>query len=289
MSCPACFTGSQHSHGTPKGEITTLHGLTTYITPPLSQNLTTKHSIVFFCDAFGLNLVNNKLLADEYAEGTGIRVFVPALPPNPCPVWVMTYLDEVMKPVGLSDVWGQLGRINKGFWLATTFVPFLIRQKPALFLPTALEYSRKIKSEAGDGAKLGVAGFCWGGYVSTNICKETFTSDGSERLVDAHFTAHPSALKAPDMLVDSVKTHKVPLSLAYPSEDFVLKAKEVEAAKTELEKLKSEDSSLEYEIRIYEGQQHGFSVRGDATDEKILQPMEQAKKQAIDWFKKYLI
>ena len=75
MSCPQCAVGTLHT-GTPEGHIETIHGLPTYIAdPPAGQK--SKGLIVFLPDAFGLELVNNRLLADKYAKKTGARVYLP--------------------------------------------------------------------------------------------------------------------------------------------------------------------------------------------------------------------
>ena len=73
MSCPDCFKGAIHSHSTPTGHIETLFGKETYVATPPSTSTSTS-TILFCCDAFGLNIINNKLLADQYATLTGFRV-----------------------------------------------------------------------------------------------------------------------------------------------------------------------------------------------------------------------
>lgn len=58
MSCPDCFKGSVHTHAEPKGHMETLYGYSTYVSPA-PEGSTSKSTIFFICDAFGLNLVNN--------------------------------------------------------------------------------------------------------------------------------------------------------------------------------------------------------------------------------------
>ena len=200
-------------------------------------------------------------------------------------------MDTVMKPVAITDIWGQLNRVKNGLWMIGAFAKFFgTNPTPAKTVENVtLPFSRKVKAELSLGGKLGVAGFCWGGYQSTNLCTKTAVEGGTERLIDAQFTAHPSALKAPDMIIDAVKTHQVPYSLAFPTEDFTLKKPQVEEAEAAIRRLKDEGKEVgEFEVRIYEKQQHGFSVRGDAKDEAVVKAMEGARQQAIDWFKKWL-
>jgi hypothetical protein len=76
MSCPACFRGAAHNHAEPKGTMETIHGMRTYVAGG-SDPARSKSAIIYLPDAFSLKLVNNKLLADEYAAGTGCKVYIP--------------------------------------------------------------------------------------------------------------------------------------------------------------------------------------------------------------------
>lgn len=75
MSCPDCFRGGV-SLGTSTGTETTLHGLDTYVAKP-AEGVTPKGIIIFIPDAFGWKFVNNRVLADRYAEKGGYLVYLP--------------------------------------------------------------------------------------------------------------------------------------------------------------------------------------------------------------------
>lgn len=75
MSCPECFNGHVHQ-GTPRGEITTLHGLKAYTTKP-SNDVPHRGIIVIVPDAFGWEFVNNRILADNYADKGKYLVYLP--------------------------------------------------------------------------------------------------------------------------------------------------------------------------------------------------------------------
>merc|ERR1712000_733108 len=47
-------------------------------------------------------------------------------------------------------------------------------------------------------------------------------------------------------------------------------------------------TDLPHELRIYEDQVHGFALRGDWSSEKDKKSMDDAEKQGVDWFNKYL-
>src|SRR5438045_3005245 len=99
MSCPDCFKGAIHNHSTPQGKEEKIHGNNTYVAQPATA-LTSQSTILFITDAFGLNLVNNKLLADKYASATGLRVLVPDLiPGGGCSLNVIGHMDKLSESV----------------------------------------------------------------------------------------------------------------------------------------------------------------------------------------------
>jgi dienelactone hydrolase len=77
MSCPDCFSGSIHE-GQPKGQTTKLHGLDVYVSsPPQDPSKPSKGIVVVISDAFGWEFVNNRLLADHYAEKGNFTIYLP--------------------------------------------------------------------------------------------------------------------------------------------------------------------------------------------------------------------
>jgi dienelactone hydrolase len=73
--CADCFSGHIHS-GQPAGTVATIHGLPTYIASP-EDGQTPKGLVVIISDAFGWDLVNNRLLADAYAKKGPFLVYLP--------------------------------------------------------------------------------------------------------------------------------------------------------------------------------------------------------------------
>ena len=66
-----CATGSLHT-GTPQGHIGKVHGLDCYVADAPSGS--PKGIVVIIPDAFGWELPNNKILADEYAKNGDFQV-----------------------------------------------------------------------------------------------------------------------------------------------------------------------------------------------------------------------
>jgi dienelactone hydrolase len=154
-----------------------------------------------------------------------------------------------------------------------------------------LEFARAVRAELTEGAKLGVCGFCWGGYPSTALCAESAVSGSEEQLIDAQFCAHPSALETPAAIVDAVSKFKVPYSLAAAEKDHRLSMKkvdEVEAALRARVGAGEGENVYHYEIVRYGGCGHGFAVRAGPENEVEMEGAGKACEQAVRWFKKWL-
>lgn len=154
-------------------------------------------------------------------------------------------------------------------------IPFFMRASPQNEKCTVpcVEYARAVKKEALQGAKLGLAGYCWGGYQALNIGKQ-------EGLVDAVFIAHPARFE-PRLAVDAVKAG-VKVSFAHAGDDMSLPVGKIEETKKAL------DGSEALEIRVYEGCVHGFAVRATPGKEIEAKAADEALEQAVKWFEKWL-
>lgn len=75
VPCKDCFSGFVHD-GTPTGTITTIHGLPVYVVEP-DEGVNPKGLVVIISDAFGMESINNKILADRYAKRGGFLVYLP--------------------------------------------------------------------------------------------------------------------------------------------------------------------------------------------------------------------
>ena len=119
-------------------------------------------------------------------------------------------------------------------------------------------------------AKIGFVGFCWGGRFAIS---QNFQ-------FDATVACHPSLVKFPAEL-DGVKK---PFSLAVAETDPMYNA---EKAK-ETEKILKERGLKDVEAVVYEGVHHGWTTRANLADEKQKQGRDNAVKQVVGWFEKYL-
>jgi dienelactone hydrolase len=277
MACAGCFAGHVHS-GEPQGTVVDLYGYKTYITPvPSSSTSDTRSNsaILYLPDFFSHKLVNNKLLADRYAAATGFTVYFPDIVRGGGvdPSWLPTF-EPIMDPA--TPWWIKV----YSFLWCIPLLPQMQLGQASRAWPEVLRYAKAVRESLGKDGKLGVAGFCWGGFGAIKLCME-------EGVVDAVFTGHPSRLKAPEDFVEAVLT-KVPVSVAVPEEDPMFdkgKAEEVEAVLRGKRVVSGKDGYA-YDFTVYEGAKHGFCVRlKGGKDEETAAG---AEKQAVEWFKRYL-
>jgi dienelactone hydrolase len=167
-------------------------------------------------------------------------------------------------------------------------IAFIYRAKPAAVYPSILAYARNVKNDLPEGGKLGVAGFCWGGYGSTMLCVESAVDAESDRLIDAQFCAHPSKLDFQKVIPEAVMNFKVPYSMAIGDMDMALKKEVVEDLQKALKEKIGEPEENGYQIQMYKGCKHGFAVRANPENKVEIAAAEQATKQAVDWFNTHL-
>jgi dienelactone hydrolase len=291
MSCPDCFKGTAKD-SIPTGTTTTLHNKTVYIASPPPSTPPSPSTIIYLPDAFGHTFINNQLLADTYAARTGMRVLLPDVIPGGgmAPV-ALALMDTARAPVPWHALWGQLTRAVAIVRLLAIAIPFLATARPAAAYPAILAFARAVRAELPPAGKLGACGFCWGGWASTALCVEAAAPGSDERLLDAQFCAHPSALETPAAIVDAVSRFHVPYALAAAEHDHRLsmrKVDEVEAALRVAVGAGEGENGCYYEVVRYEGCTHGFAVRAGPENEVEMEAAGKACDQAVEWFKKWL-
>lgn len=169
--------------------------------------------------------------------------------------------------------------------VGVTLGPWLVRHREGVARPLIENFIDKVRYIPGTN-KVGVIGFCWGGrYAILAAHKEFSSAEGKG--VDAAYACHPSLVSIPADF-DPVA---VPLSLALGDKDSLLGEYEVKQIKEVVEAKRDgkQGERLEAsEVRVYEDQVHGFALRGDWSSEKDKRAMDEAEKQGIEWFRKYL-
>ncbi|KAF2753211.1 dienelactone hydrolase family protein [Pseudovirgaria hyperparasitica] len=275
MVCPDCFAGYEKPEVDPKGYVTTLHGLQTYVVEPEGE---VKGIIVMVPDAFGWVFANNRALCDNYAKKSQCRVYLPDfMQDTPVSVTILPLLNNILrKNSWWNTLWKPLYVAQAIYGMA----PFIYYNRFGSSWPIVKSFFTSLRTHEAASLPIGAAGFCWGGKHIFNLA-HGHLAPNSKPLVDAVYTAHPSNLAIPAEIEKVVK----PVSLAMGTQDFALsveKTKEIEKVLKGIE----EREGVESEVVFYEGAGHGFAVRADPGNKEVGRMAVAAEDQAVEWFRK---
>ena len=169
--------------------------------------------------------------------------------------------------------------------IGATLGPWLIKHREAVARPIIEGFINHIRGVPGT-EKVGAIGFCWGGRYAILAAQKPF-SGLVGRGVDAAFACHPSLVAIPGDFNPVV----APLSLAVGDKDSLLSNDQVEEIKKVLGKKEKGEQGEKIpasEVQVYKDQIHGFALRGDWSKEEDKKAMDEAEKQGIAWFERYL-
>jgi len=156
------------------------------------------------------------------------------------------------------------------FQVGTTLPPWLAKHRESVTKPLIDSFIKAVRQTPGTG-KVGAIGFCWGGRYAI------LAAHGE---VDAAYACHPSLVSIPG---DFDPVNK-PLSLAVGTKDSLLDTNQI----GQIQDIMAKKTELPHELRIYNDQVHGFALRSDWSSEKDRKAMDEAEKQGVEWFEKYL-
>ncbi|SAM81857.1 related to AIM2-cytoplasmic protein involved in mitochondrial function or organization [Ustilago bromivora] len=135
--CVHCVTGFRIP-GEPKGKMEKIHSYDTYVATPTNPSSdSAAKAIIYFYDAFGLKLDNNKVIPDKIADTTGLTVYVP-------------------------DVFNGGGITEEAMSAAPTTATEL--KSSSLFSNSKSNWIESLKASHGY-TRLGGTGFCYGGKL----------------------------------------------------------------------------------------------------------------------------
>ncbi|KIK52828.1 hypothetical protein GYMLUDRAFT_265248 [Collybiopsis luxurians FD-317 M1] len=245
--CEHCVKGVTHE-GEPKGKWEEINGVNCYITTPTNDYPKDK-AIIFLTDLFGPQLINSRLLADDFAAN-GFKTIVPDIfNGDAAPA-------DALNPGSTWDLMAWFGKHG-----------------PEVTRPPIDKVLESLKK---DGVtSFGVLGYCFGGRYAFDLA-----FDGVPKAVAV---AHPSLLQIPSDLEKYVSTAKAPLLINSCTVDSQFP---LEAA-TQADKIFA-NFAPGYKREYFEGCTHGFAVRGDISDPKVKAGKEGAFKATVEWLIKYL-
>ncbi|KII87467.1 hypothetical protein PLICRDRAFT_43106 [Plicaturopsis crispa FD-325 SS-3] len=246
--CKDCVKGVRHE-GTPTGKIETIGGVKTYVATP-SVDYPKDTVLLFLTDVFGLELNNNLLLADDFANN-GFKTIVP------------DYLHGDSIPAEALES----GNFDIMKWFPNHGND---QTRPPLDAVIAA-----LKAEGV--TKFGAVGYCFGARYVFNLA--------FENVIHVSVVNHPSLLQAPDDLQKYKDTAKAPLLINSCEFDTQYPP---EKQKIGDEILGDGKFAPGYERKYFAGCTHGFAVRGDLSNPVIKAGKEAAFDSGVQWFFKYL-
>jgi len=182
--------------GTPTGEMKTVNGVTMYIARPANKK--TDNAILYLTDVFGVQLVQNRLLADSFAKAGYLVVAPDYFKGDPAPA-------DLATPGYNMISWKSKHPSNEIDSIIATTI-------------------KHMKEDLGV-KRIGTVGYCFGGkYVARFLAKG--------KGVDAGFMAHPSGMEKAE-----IEAISAPLSIGAAETDNAFPANKRHDAEKVLQKL----------------------------------------------------
>ncbi|CAK7355134.1 unnamed protein product [Dovyalis caffra] len=118
---------------------------------------------------------------------------------------------------------------------------------------------------------IGAAGFCWGGNVAVKLA--------SSNDIQAAVILHPGKLT-----IDEIKEVKIPISFLGAENDHIFPAEHLK----EFGEFLSAKSQFDSHVKIFPGVGHGWTVRYNVEDEPAVKIAEEAHRDMLHWFTKFV-
>jgi len=245
--CDACFTGVRHE-GTLEGKFEEIGGINCYVATPSSDDYPKDKVVLFLTDVFGLELINNKLLVDDFARNGYKTVAPDILIGDP----IINFNDPTF------DRAAWMGRHGPDSW-----------KGPVDKVVDALKASGV--------TRFGTTGYCFGAPPAFYLALKH----------ESHVTvvSHPSRLEIPGDLEKYKAESKAPLLINSCETDQQF-PKESQAIADEI--LGDGKFVPGYVRTYWDGAQHGFAVRGDMSNPKIKAAKEGSFEATVKFYYKHL-
>ncbi|OMO55078.1 Dienelactone hydrolase [Corchorus capsularis] len=239
MSSSQCFENppSKSTAWQGAGSVQEIGGFPAYVTGPPDSKL----AILLVHDAFGYEPPKFRKLADKVAAA-GYFVVAPDFVNG--------------DPADLDNP-----QFDRHAWLKA--------HSPEKGAEDAKQVIAALKSKGA--SAIGAAGFCWGGWVVTNLA----SSDD----IQAAVVLHPGPLTE-----DHIKKVKVPIAILGAENDPITPPEQLK----QLGEILSTKTEFDSYVKIFPGVAHGWTVRYNAEDESAVKSAEEAHDDMLNWFAKYI-
>ncbi|KAH7909894.1 Alpha/Beta hydrolase protein [Hygrophoropsis aurantiaca] len=267
MSCPNCFTGSKLT-GEPTGSLTELDGFTAYVASSPNSTGDTQRAVVLFMDAFGLTLINSKLIADNLANALSCDVWVPDIF-NGEPI---IHADAMRMSTRAGDP-----RFMEYLRVFVTLLPrigILYRNRPTAIYVRVTDFLKRLREQK-KYSKIGAVGYCYGGGVAARL--------GTSKLLDSIVVCHPSMIN-----IKHIKAIDIPASWVCAEEDPSFAPAFRNEAEAEFAARKDKENFVDYEFVVYKGTAHGFACRPNLEWPEVKEGYEKGFEQTVKWFDRTL-
>jgi len=245
--CKHCISGVRHE-GSAEGTWEKIGGVDCYVATPTIDYPKDK-VLLFLTDVFGPQLINLRLLADDFARNGFKTVIVDMFERDPAP-------EDAL----------ESGKFDLGAWFG--------KHGPSAGRPFVDKVIAGLK-ESGVTA-IGTTGYCYGGRIAFDLAFEGITK--------ATVVAHPSLLQVPADLEKYAQTN-IPLLINSCTVDSQFPP-ESQAKADEI--LGNGKFAPGYKREYWDGCTHGFAVRGNLDDPKVKAGKEGAFKASVEFLIKYL-
>ncbi|KAI6115804.1 Alpha/Beta hydrolase protein [Pisolithus croceorrhizus] len=278
MSRPDCDSGSILA-GKPTGSVVKVNGTDAYFAPaPPSDSAPSESNgsvgVVLLSDAFGIPLVNTKLIADKLANELQCDVWIPDLFDG-APLLRVEGMETQLLPdrPGYSTFWDKFRLIA---FVILPRIGTILRSRPSVGDFRAKQFIKAIREDR-KYRKVGGVGYSYGGAVAARLAT---TLD----YLDSVVICHPAPVS-----IKEIKGIKIPSSwvCAEAEDDMFFKKKRMQAEAIFANRKDSGDA-IPYEFIDYKGTVHGFACRPNLAFEDVKVAFEKSLEQTTAWLRKTL-